>query len=371
MKNAKKTCLLLLASSALLLTGCGNGSDTGEVSQPKGGTETTLVKSSAKLAKAADGTVAAGAFGASLTLPTLKAELATKKANVALEIANANLSFAANGFTSTKAADVNASLSASVDKFAFNATFATSGDSEKLAEASSTAAAEPTKIDVSFGKASIAAYIKNTNVYVDISNDTVYNAIISAGKEAVGSASDAEASAVSAYLASLPRKCVLKGLVGDELMPIYKVTEAKTSIAQYATMLSAVASKVEEFFSVKDYDDGTSSIYGKFDAAAVANLMAHVQGGAGADYSSMANSMLANFGADEKMNFSFLLTYDASHILGLKLYGDVYGDIKENKVVVGHASFTARINLDLTYGSDVKVLAPTESDYKEVELPIE
>jgi hypothetical protein len=211
MKN-KKTCLLLLASSALLLTGCGD-SKTGEVAAPKGGTDTTLSAKAQKLAKAASGTVASDAFSATIGVPSFSAKVTTTSGSAEYNVSNAKASLAVSGYTKT-AADFKAALSVSLDSMNAKSSVDAAAMASLAGSNAGIAAGASAMGNISLSKAAFNAYISNKNAYLDLSNANLYSLITSN----VGSAASVSASDVEKML---PKKTLIAGAITDKSMPLF------------------------------------------------------------------------------------------------------------------------------------------------------
>ncbi|MCI2110931.1 MAG: hypothetical protein LKK13_01145 [Bacilli bacterium] len=348
----KKSSLLLLAAPALLLCGCGDGSslDSNGVPQPSGGETVSLAQGANKLASAAKGTVAENAFGFSLSIPSFSTSVTSDHMSLSTSLAKATASFAVSGYSGTSIADLKAAFTAGFDSFNFSASMDT-GMSEMPTSTSS----------LSVGKSRIGAYLSNGGLYVDISDSTLHEAIVSAviGDQSV------DASLISA---SIPGKVMLPDAIAAEDLPLIDLSEFNQQAASFASSLAANASSLDPFFTLKDYEDGTSTLYGEFTVETLASLTAAIEGvgDSSFDASAAVSSMLAQAG-DAKLNFSFSLSYDASHILGLALGEDV--SVKANVSQGGETSEAQIVSkgsfdLDFVYGQDANVSLPDDlSEY--------
>ncbi|MCI1244686.1 MAG: hypothetical protein LKG11_01875 [Bacilli bacterium] len=348
----KKSSLLLLAAPALLLCGCGGGSslDSNGVSKPSGGETVSLAQGASKLANAAKGTVAEDAFGFSLSIPSFSASVVSDHMSISTSLGKATASFAASGYDGTSLANFKAAFSAGFDSLGFSA----SVDTGMSAMPTSTSS-------LSVGKSRIGAYLSNGGLYVDLSDPTLHEAIVSA---VIG-----DQSVDTSYIsASIPGKIMLPDAIAAEDLPLIDLSEFNQQAASFASGVAANASSLDPFFTLKDYEDGTSTLYGEFTVETLASLTAALEGigNSSFDASAAVSSMLSQAG-DAKLNFSFSLSYDASHILGLALGEDisVKADVSEGgetseAQIVSKGSF----NLDFVYGQDANVSLPNDlSEY--------
>jgi hypothetical protein len=358
MKN-KKTCLLLLASSALLLTGCGD-SKTGEVAAPKGGTDTTLSAKAQKLAKAASGTVASDAFSATIGVPSFSAKVTTTSGSAEYNVSNAKASLAVSGYTKT-AADFKAALSVSLDSMNAKSSVDAAAMASLAGSNAGIAAGASAMGNISLSKAAFNAYISNKNAYLDFSDANLYSLITSkAGAAASMSASDVEK--------MLPKKTLIAGAITDKSMPLFtteQLTKINDTLSGYATTIANAADKLDKYFTVQDNKDGSTVIWTKLDLQTVAALEVafdSTTSTSSVDASSAISSMLAEAG-NSKLDLTASLTFDDSHILSAYVYEDSTieaqvgsGTTKSTMSIVSKG----RLNIDLAYGDKVVIKLPSD-----------
>jgi len=354
MKN-KKTCLLLLASSALLLTGCGD-STTGAVPAPKGGTDTTLSKKAEKLAKAAGGTLESDDFSATIGVPSFSAKATSSSGSSEFNVSNAKATLAVSGYTKT-AADFKASLNLSLDSLNAKGSASTIA-SGAVALAGVTAASS---IDVSLGKAAFNAYVSEKNAYLDMSNANLYSAIASN----VGSAANMSASDVEKVL---PKKTVIANAVSDKAIPLFSAEQLsgiKTTLAGYAASIAQYADKLDQYFTVKDNSDGSTVIWTKLDLQTIAAISLAFDSSSESVDSSAALSKMISEAGNSKFDVTAELKFDENHILAAYLYEDVtveanVGNPMNNQTLTIVSK--GRLNVDLAYGDKATVTLPSDLD---------
>ena len=351
----KKSRLMLLVAPALLLVSCGfDGQiDSLGVTLPTGGTDTTLETAAPKLAAAVGGTVAAGAFSASLSIPSAISTITTPDVTIEETLKNGTASFAVEGYAGTTAAGLKAAASLGFDSLDLKVTTPVSVDSENTNPLSN--------LDITVGKVGLNAYVSNSTFYLDISDSNFRNAVI-------GALASGDASTASAYSSMLPLKLFVADIFSDENFPLIDVTNIGASLSPIGAQIAEKASLFDKFFTMKDYSDGTTAIYGKFDKDSIADFIATGQGidpDSGYNYSSAVAEIKSELG-ENKLNFSFALTFNADRLLSVAVGEDI--DITETyegayaAAETTHIVSAASMIVTFAYGADVHVDLPANFD---------
>lgn len=352
----KHSSILLLAVPALLLVGCGKtgAKDSNGVNKPAGGTSASLKEGAPKLAKAVAGTASSDAIGAKLSIPSLSFAGNIGDA-ISLSVSATKLESATSitGYNATKVADLKMSNTESFEALALG--FSMGSGDHKM------------NYDFSAKKGSISSYLANGNAYLDLSNPAVHSALVST----LGGSNSIQASLVAE---TTPEKVSIADVIEDDDLPLIDVDELTKEIGSYASTLSAQAATYDKYFTLVDYKDGSSTLYGKFDASTVATIAATAEneGSSSADVSSAAESMVAELGADAKLDFSVSISYDESHLLsfaaGFNISLTVDGKVASSGVASAIA-LKGNLTGEFSYGSDVKVSLPDDfSSYQAMSL---
>ena len=351
----KKSRLMLFVAPALLLVSCGvDGQiDSLGVTLPTGGTDTTLDVAAPKLAKALGGTAAAGAFSASLSIPSAISTITTPDVTIEETLTNGAASLAVEGYTGTTAAGLKAAASLGFDSLKFKITTPEKADSQNdnpFANA-----------DIEVGKIGLNAYVANSNFYLDISDQTFRNALISA-------LASGDSTMASAYSSMLPSKLFVAGILADKDLPLFDVTSIGTQLDGIGAQIAEKASLFNKFFTMKDYSDGTTAVYAKFDKDSIADFIATGQGiepDEGYNYSSALSDLRSGLG-DNKIDFSFALTFNEDHLLSVAVGEDLDISVTEHDEYEGdmttHVVSEAAMKLTFAYGDDVNVNLPANFD---------
>lgn len=353
----KKSCLMLFVAPALLLVSCGDSGkvDSLGVTEPTGGTSTTLDKAAPKLATAVGGTVKAGAFSASLSIPSAVSTITTPDVTIEETLKNGTAALAVQGYAGTKASDFKVAASLGFDSLKVKTTAAASANSSNDSPFANA--------NIEMGKVSLGAYVSDSTFYLDISNSNFRSALIAA-------LASGDSSLASAYSSLLPPKLFVPGIITDSNMPLVNVTSFAASLDQIATKIAEKAETFNSFFTMKDYSNGKTTIYGKFDKDSIAEFAAKMDGiepSKGYDYSSDLSAIKSEIG-NNKLNFSFAVTFDSDHLLSVGIGEDIdftqtnHDDYEGD--LTTHIVSSASMELTLAYGDDVKVNLPSDlSDY--------
>jgi len=346
---------MLVVAPALLLVSCGvDGQiDSLGVTLPTGGTDTTLDVAAPKLAKALGGTATAGAFSATLSIPSAISTITTPDVTVEETLKNGSASFAIEGYTGTTAAGLKAAASLGFDSLKLKITTPVKADSENNSPFANA--------DIEIGKIGLNGYVANSNFYLDISDQTFRSALIAA-------LASGDSTMASAYSSMLPSKLFVADILADENLPLLDVTTVGTQLDAIGAQVAEKASLFNKFFTMKDYSDGTTAVYASFDKDSIADFVATGQGidpDEGYSYSSALADIKSQLG-DNKVNFSFAVTFDQNHLLSVAVGEDLDITVTENDSYEGelttHVVSEAAMKLTFAYGDDVQVNLPATFD---------
>lgn len=377
------TLSVLLLSGAVLLTSCdflsmlpsdiqiagGTGSTDSTViaEVSEGGVETTFVQGLTKAQEAVAKTMAQDTMGIALTIPSLK--IATTDAKTSADLSkdeNGNVTGTTDGKLLNHTLTINnASLTLNAAGLAAEGAVVTASASLAVNQAiyqtqlydfnTTKAVDDPRNCYYEVNNATASAYYDGATAYVDASDGNFRSFLNTWLKSESG----------------IPSKASFAGLekYGEML---------RLGVSQYAPVLQDIfksfinyEAALSQVFTIKDYEDGSSVIYGEFGIRSLAKVVAaaKVAVDANADYNAVINQIMNAYG-NSTLDITVAMYYTADGITGLtfKTSGAI---VETPEVVVNEdethmdsevkgATFDSDIKLAFTYGDKVVVSVPED-----------